>query len=195
MTINYPGPYTIKLFYTISGRDHAQELNLDLDGTPNPGDDFSTIDVVTRDLQAVTLDTYVDTWVGLLQPFISQTSTNFDRAELWSYAAQSFDGTFISAYDVGLPGTFVGTTVIAGELIWTFRTVEGGIMRITIEEPVSTPGESQSYSEMGGTSQDLVDFVLGSGNAWLGRDTSQPISALKLHPGQNERAWKKFYRE
>ena len=194
MVDNFPGPYSVRIFYTVSAREHVQELNLDLVDPADVGDAFDTLSVVTIGAQAPALDAYVDAWVALLQPFFHSGTSTIDRAELWEYAALTFDATFISAYDISVAGTSSSAVVVASEGIYTFRTLEGGIMKIALEDTVTAPGPSVAYAAMGSGSQDLVDFVLGAGGGWLGRDTSFPTAVIKFHPGVNERNFKKVYR-
>ena len=194
MTANFPGPYGLRMFYTASTREHVQQLNIDLDQDAAPGDPFENLTVVTIAAQSPSLDAYVDAWVALMVPFYASATATIDYAELWKYDPGTYDATFISSYDIAEAGTAGGSTNIASEGIYTFRTTEGGVMKIVFEDTVTSPGASVPYASLGGSSADLVDFVLGDGGGFLGKDTSFPISFLKFHPGTNERNFKKVYR-
>lgn len=194
MATNFPGPYGLRIFYTVDGRDHKQELNIDLTTNPAPGVDFADVDVVTIGAQEPTLEAYTDAWAALLLPFMDDTLASFTHAELWEYEAGTFNANYVGTYDLSLAGTNTGTVSPASEGIYTFRTVEGSTMKIVLEDTNTAPGVSQTYAAMGSSSKALVDFVLGDGGGFLGRDTSFPVAFFKYHPGQNERNWKAIYR-
>jgi hypothetical protein len=79
-------------------------------------------------------------------------------------------------------------------MIFTFRTLEGGLMKINIEEGNRASGISIAAGALTGTEADFVAYVVSDDGWFLGRDTSYPIAALYLHPGQNEAIFKARYR-
>lgn len=192
MTTNFPGPYGLRFFYTVDSLDHKQEFNIDLDADPTPGDAFNLMDAIVRGPLVTTknLQDVVDDWVTLWATRYNDTTAEMTRAELWKYTPMSFNAAYISSYDIGENGTAAGATVLNSEVIYTFRTVEGGVTRIHFEDTISTPGPSLTYTMLTASQQAIVDAVLGSENAWLGRDTSQPLAFLQAHPGQNEKLFK-----
>lgn len=195
MAANYPGPYELRIFYTTMELTHVQKLNIDFDSPPSPGDLFSSMDVVTIANQLPTLETYVDAYAALVAALLDDGVSTIDRAELWEYEPLSYDATFISAYDIAIAGTDeVQTIKQAGEYILTFRTTEGGIMRMHFLEMTEGKGPSKTYAELPTPYQDIVDFVLGDGGGFLARDTSFPIAFIKGHPGENEAIFRKRWR-
>lgn len=153
------------------------------------------INFVERDGDPILADFIIDdVYVPLLQPFFNSATGTIDRAELWEYTPESYDARFISSYTIGVAGTSGTAAVPASEDIFTFRTAEGGTLRIHLLDVITPIGPSIAYAGLGTPSQNLVDQYLASGNIALGRDTSQPIAFLKLHPGQNEAIWKSINR-
>jgi hypothetical protein len=193
---NYPGPYEVRLNYTVSASSvvlsHQQRLNVRISGTPTPGEIFPNIDALRRDDTPVALDEEVDDWVALLQPLFSNLTT-FVNAELWKYEALSFESSFVGVYTIGLAGTS-GTAQPAGQAIMTFRTNEGGIMKISLMECNIAPAVSVTYPNLSVAGKALADAVQFGTSPWLARDTSYPFAFIALHPGQNEVLFKKRFR-
>lgn len=193
MAINYPGPLEVRMQYTAQSLVHTMRFNVSPDTQPTPGTVFADIDLTTRASQATDLAAYVDAFVALLQPFFATTNFTFDFAEAWWYEPESFDGIYVSTYPIGLAGTNASGVSLASEYIYTFRTLEGGTMRIHLEEQFGAAGSPVGYASLSTAQGDLVDFILGDGNCHLGRDTSMPIAFNRLFPGQNERIFKIRY--
>lgn len=198
MAFNYPGPYEIRLFYSTTPvghpqMTHEQRLNCVVDSSPVPGTDFADITVETRSGANIALDVAVDQWVNLLQPNF-HTSSEFVLAELWKYTPDTFDASFISAYEIVEVGTSVGATVVAGQAILSFRTVNGGIMRLNLMESIHAVGQQQTFPTSVVVINDIADAIVASTNEWYARDNSYPISRYKFSPGQNEALFKRRFR-
>lgn len=204
MAINFPGPYEIRLFYTVDGTpggplQHEQRLNIDVAGTPTPGSAFVDISVNTSEALTVDLDVVVEEWITTLAPLFS-SGVSFDFVELWHYPTpQSFDANFVSTYQpTANSGSSGSSTQLASQGIYTFRTIEGGIMKVSLMEQVHAPNVRESYSDLTAARQALVDYVLGggaiAGARFLGRDTSYPFAFIAYFPGQNEAIFKNRYR-
>lgn len=202
MAINYPGPYELRIKYTITSLtsptiQHVQRLNVSLEEVAAQGDVFGNY--VINDIDGVTtsdLDTLVEAFLAI-QNALYHTSTTIDGIELWKYpTAQSHDSVFWSTYTpIANAGTSVSAAISAGQDILTFRTQEGGTMKLSLMEDVQTPGVPKAYAAADAVITDLVDFIL-DGDAvnysapFLGRDTSYPFAFNRQFPGRNEHLWK-----
>ncbi len=204
MALNYPGPYEVRIFYTVTvgsvALEHTQRLNCNVSPHADPGEEFNDITVVTRGPLGggagfSTLKSAVDDYVALMRGIYNTTTANIDRAELWRYTPGTFEAAFVSAYNIDLPGTIASATVQAGEAILTFRTIEGGIMKLAYEESYLPPGGAQSLGVVTGPAAAIRDYVLGSSNWILARDTSYPFAGYRYNPGQNEAIFKKRFRQ
>lgn len=197
MAIRYPGPFGLRIFYTMSFSSvplqHQMELNIDLAGTPvTPGQLFSDYDIKVRAATTQALDAYVDDWVALIRPFFSNAGGNsIDRAELWEYTPDSFDASFVSTYDIALAGTSVSSTSPSSQGIFTFRSQNGGIMKISLMETVIPAGPTDFPPLLDAARQDLANFVISLNNGFLARDDGWPFALMAFHPGQNEAVFKK----
>lgn len=197
MAENFPGPYTCRILYTTgtNNRQHLMTLNCDVDSEPSVGAAFSTFSFVQRDGTPIQADSAVDTWIALID-VLWEDITNFVSAELWKHTPLTYLSSFKSSYSIGQPGTdAVNPTVAAGQTIYTFRTQEGGIMKLSFLETVTGAGVSRSYPTTFAPTDAVFDFVASDSNWILARDTSYPVSPLRWHPGTNEALFKKIYRD
>lgn len=194
MATNFPGPYGLRIYYTVQGREHKLELNFDTVDPVLPGDAYADIDVVRRGVSSAPLSTVQATLVTALVTQFASADATIDRSEVWSYTSGTFDAIFVTSDVINEAGTNAGNTTVAGEDIYTFRTEDGGILRLSLEEPVNVLGSSEVYADLTSDQQDLVDIFTGGSVPWLGRDNSYPFVFLKRHPGKNERTFKKIFR-
>lgn len=197
MAINFPGPYTIKIFYQTTystvPTDHVQELNFDVDVVPDPGDPFSDIIAVLTGGGTANMATVTANWVSLIEK-IFHTSALFDHAEVWQYTPGTFLSSFVSTYDLSVNGESVSATPPAGQAIYTFRTVEGGIMKLSFMEASIAQNFPLAYGALSQAEKDIVDVVVNGTYPWLARDTSRPFSFIRSYGGQNEALFKKRFR-
>lgn len=200
MALNYPGPYEVRMFYNVyngaTTEPHEQRLNVNVNGTPNPGDAMNTIQFVDRGSSLVQADTTIIAWANLIAPrWLVHANNVITHAELWRYAPLSFDATFISTLSINIAATGAGSTLIAGQEMYTFRTSEGGIMKLNFMESTQAQGAPQSYNALNAGQKAIVDFVLSVPDAlWIARDTSFPVAFLRMFPGSNEALFKKRFR-
>ncbi|MGH9993576.1 MAG: hypothetical protein ACREAZ_13270 [Nitrososphaera sp.] len=200
MVTNFPGPYEVRILYdtTPTGQPrlfHQQRLNVALVGTPAPGTPFSAITAVTRGgVSTPTLSAAVDAWLTLMQP-IFHTTSGFGLVELWKYTPNSFEAQFISSYNSALiAGTSPSVSGVAQQDVYTFRTLEGGIMRINFMEGINRPYQKQLYPTLTGAIDAVFAFIIGTTNWILARDTSYPFAALHYLAGQNEKLFRIRFR-
>lgn len=202
MAINYPGPFELRIRYTDSvlspAIEHIQRLNVSLVGNPAQADVFGNYEF--NDINGATgvdLATLVEDY---LAKFNKMFGSNMDVGliDLWKYPTpQSFDSVFWSTYTpTANTGTTGSTNAASAQDIYTFRTQEGGVMKLSLMENTNQPGAPVLYASLPADEKALVDFIL-DGNAstysapFLGRDTSYPFAFIKQFPGQNEALWKK----
>lgn len=199
MVDNFPGPYEVRLSYQTTSAsinlEHTQRLNCDLTAVPTPGDDFTNINLLTRGgILTPDMAAAVEAWLALVAKRFF-TTTVFGTVELWSYVPLTYDATFISAYS---PVITAGTSLVATnptmQEVMTFRTMEGGIMRIQLMEGVVTTNERSPYPTLNADIDAIFDFVKGTSNWVLARDTSYPFAALNHLGGQNEKLFRQRHR-
>lgn len=197
MTLNFPGPYEIRLFYTTTvssvALSHVAHYSLDLVTPPNTGDAFTTIIPKTRAFPAgsLTLDQLITTFVDYMKVFYSSGGGNtIDRAELWKYTEGTFDGSFVSAKTLGVAGTSGSAVASAGQSIVTMRTGSGGIFKYSFMESVISAGVTDTGTISNTGLENMVADLEAGNPPWLGRDGSYPFVRIAHYPGQNEKLFK-----
>ena len=201
MADNFPGPYQVRILYGSGDLSpggnisHLASLNLDLTAVPSPGAAFTTINALTKGgVLTPQLDVAMEAWLTLIA-LMFENITDFGIVELWSFVPDTFNATFISAYTpVANIGTSVQPNLAASQAILTFRTNEGGILRLNFMEAVFPPAASQLYPTLNVGLDAIFDFTASDASWILGRDTSYINAPLRFLPGQNERLFKQRFR-
>lgn len=194
MATNFPGPYEIRLYYTINSLQHTARYNCDLVAPPTPGTPFSDHDVKEKGGGSEDLQVAVDAWVALFRPCFAAAGGSVDYAELWQYTPGTFDASFVTVYTIGLAMTGAGAYNPAGETIMTFRTLEGGIMKLYFEETNVAFAVRDAPPFAPAAFEAIRNFVTSNDNWMLARDTSYPFAAIALFHGQNEATFKLRFR-
>jgi hypothetical protein len=200
MAANYPGPYELRLKYTVTAvpggeQQHVQKFSLRLDSDPAPGTGFANIDVLCADNTTRTLSSVTLAWAALWASLYKTTDATLYTAELWKYTPETFLATYVSAMTVGQAGLSAVATVPASNVIITLRTTEGGIMRVSFLDTIIPVAEPLRYGDLSGDTLAMANFLFDAVNRpFLGRDTSFPFVFLGFYPGQNERLFKRRYR-
>lgn len=194
MALNYPGPYEIRLHYTVADRTHVQKLNCGVIGVPDFVEDWSTVDLFNSIGTSVQLDTAMDAWVAIMQDLLNDAVATIDYAELWKYQTGTFISQFAGAYDIGVAGLATFSTVALSQQIFSFRTLEGNNMFIQIMEGVRLQGAPLTRANLNAQEEALVAHCLGDTMCWLARDTSYPLAFKHMLVGQNEALFKQLYR-
>jgi hypothetical protein len=198
MVTNYPGPGELRFYYSVGAgvRTHSQRMSVRYDGAPSPGDDSSTIDLLRRNDTVVDLEAFVDAYAAIWASFYPG-GASMDYVEFWTYPPLSTDGTYITTYAVGVVGTNVAASNIGFQDTFTFRTQEGGVFKIVMLENIYTDQQPHSLSvPAAGGEADLVDLVIDPLFAvFLAKDTSYPVAGLRRSGGQNERLFRKIFRD
>lgn len=194
MALNFPGPESIEIVYTVANVQHKQELNCNLVDGYTIGGDPANMTLVTRDAQGVSVSQAVADYVDIAKGFFG-TNMTFDFYNVWRYTPLSTERTFVTSGAIGVAGVSSNPTVLAQQNTLTFRTAEGGTMRMVYLEPandvlVSSPLSAPSVNAAGF----VRDYVLATDSWILARDTSYPIAPLNFIGGQNEAVFKRRYR-
>lgn len=196
MAINYPGPYEVRIFYQVSTLAHQQNLSCQLQSDPDPGTLFSSIYVRNRvNTMNPLLSAAIDAYIALIDDMYSSASATFARAELWKYTEGTFQADFVSSYDISATGASGSSFVAAGESIITFRTANGGSMRLHYLENVITNAAIDPPPFANATLEAIRQFVVSDDNWIYARDNSYPFAAVAAFTGQNEKIYKLRYRQ
>lgn len=194
----FDGVWELRIFYTTTATpggaiEHVHTMDVNVNSEPLPGTPFEAIEVELKDGSSAILATKVSEYVELIDGQFAIT-TDFSRAELWAIPEGTYDGQFISVYTLGVQGDSGSGTIAAHQNTWTFRSRDGGTMRVQLMETVDNTNLKQSYPTGSSLVNDVFEYVTGSGSFFLARDNSVPLAPLNYSGGQNERLFRKRFR-
>lgn len=191
--VNYPGTYEIELAYTSDAVEHKLRLNCELTSDPTLGDDFSTWSFVTKSAGSIQGDTGVDAFLAVFRP-LKHSDVDIINATLWKYQVGTFAKDFKGVYDINLAGTSGSDARRAFEDIYTFRSTNGGILKIHDLDCANSDYLQEPYASMTTVQKDFVDYVLSSTSWLIARDDGYPYSFLKVSNGLNNALERRYYR-
>lgn len=201
MALNYLYPNAMKFTYTVGDESHAflthtQTIPVIVSSGGTIGADPVDVLLSTRDGGTVNMQSAIENYLAVLRGMFI-TDTSFGAFELYSYPPDSNDGTFLTSYT---SSTYTGGVITVGDprwtrqIIYTFRTYQGGIAKVNILEGAYTSDAKLTYGALEEDEQDFIDYVL-SDDSWLvGRDGGHYLSFLRASGGQNEKLWRIRFR-
>lgn len=197
---NFPGPCEFRFFYSTGSASfpaitHQQRLSFTPTAEPDIGDAFAAIQAVTPG-GTNDMATIADAWSLAVAELLSNTAQNVCiNAEIWKYAPESFDATFISSRSFNDAGTSASAAHIAGQSIVTFRTDAGGIFKLNFLETVIASNVIDTGAFTSADLDALVEDIVTDGfYPWIGRDNGFPVVRLSHFPGENEALFRKRFR-
>jgi hypothetical protein len=133
----------------------------------------------------------VDAFVLVLKAQLN-TSDSIVSADLFTQASPTATPVFVATYSVNVAGTSSSADLALGELVLTWRTDDGGLLRMYIMECVISNNYRQSRATAGSTIQALFDFVTASSGFVFGRGGGVPIAPIFATGKINDVLRKKF---
>lgn len=195
MALNFPGPYELRFSYTILSVDHTLRTSVTLNQVPVAGTSFAQIEALTPSGSTPFLSAWVEDFLTELGKQFNTGATTFGVVELWSYAPLSLDATFVSSYSPIAQPTSNSAYNLAQQTTYTWRTVEGGILKIVLLESVNDFTTLNTYPTPFTNPTAFMTLVSDpTASPIIARDTSRPFSPLKMSNGQNESVFRKRYR-
>lgn len=200
MANNYPGPYEIE--FTLTGwtspvREHVMRFSVVALSSPAPGSLPTTIDIQKMNGSSAKLNVVADQIWSFYRSVFS-TGITVTGYTLWKYVTGTLAKDFISAGTVTTPaGTNAAAPVPAHQSTLTFRSANGGIMKVVVLESVQT-GDARITlipNAAGQWYQRAAAYHLSADNVAIARDDSYPVAALRVASGQNEKIWRKLFRQ
>lgn len=201
MPTNFPGPCEFRMFYSTGNANfpaivHTQRISFTPQVEPDVGDAFTTIQAALPGGGYTPMDTIADAWaiaVAALLP--THANSVVINAEIWKYAAGTFDATFISSYALDEAGNSGSALHVAGESIVTFRTTNGGVFKLAFLETVIATNPIDTGTFSNAALEALVEDIVTDGfYPWIGRDNGFPVVRLSHFPGENEALFRKRFR-
>lgn len=199
MAENLPGPYELE--FELSGwsspaRTHLLRFSCAVLANPPAGTLPTAIDVQKTGGATAKLNIVANQIWEFIRLFY-HTSVVSAGYQLWKYVPGTLAKDFIAAGTLTNPAGSSATAITAAhQVTLTFRSANGGIVKIVLLESIMT-GDTRTVlvaNPAGTAPQRLASYVLSADNIVLARDDSYPIAALRDSRGQNERVWREIFR-
>ncbi|HEY9664895.1 MAG TPA: hypothetical protein V6C65_41170 [Allocoleopsis sp.] len=198
MAVNLPGPYEVE--YQLDGwtapiRSHLFRVNCAAIGSPVAGSLPNTIDMQKRGGGTAKLDVVANQLWEFLRLFWNNGIV-CSGYTLWKYVPGTYAKDFVAAGAVTNQAASGSAGVVAAQLTQTYRSANGGIMKIVLLE-TNQAGDTRVAlvpNTVGTPSARLAAYLLSADSFVMARDDAFPVSPLRDARGQNESVWRKVYR-
>jgi hypothetical protein len=177
MTQYSDAPGFVLVHYLNGTFPHTQKLQVTPNGIVFPGDEpqFNTSANLPVDMS-----TAVDDWINLVKT-VYDADTTFVSAEFWSKPTEDDDPIWIFEHPINVVGTVAGAVQLAGELVFSFRTYGGNLMKLyfmDFSDQVPLNVRTALGTIGAGANANIRDYVL-SGDAWFhGKDNNFAVAPL-----------------
>lgn len=191
---NLPGPYEIE--FSLDGwvspnRQHVIRHSVAAVGSPAVGTLPTAVDIQKMGGSTAKLN-IVANQIWEFYRLFWNTSILCSGYQLWRYVSGTLGKDFISTGTVTNPAGSGAGGVNAGQLTQTYRSANGGILKIVVLES-NQSGDARITlvpSAVGNASQRLAAYVMSADNVILARDDAYPVNPLRDSRGQNEKIWR-----
>lgn len=195
---NVSGPYQIEfqlVGWTSPTREHVMRFNVIALGSPAPGTAPTLINVQKMGGGTGTLQAVADqlwSFVRLSFPAVVVCA----GYTLWRFPDVTEARDFITAGSVATPAGASGSVQVAQQTTLTFRSANGGILKVVFLESNSSGDARVALvpNTLGSSFQRLAAYMMSADNVALADDDGFPITPLRISQGQNERIWRKINR-
>lgn len=181
-------PNSITINYTSNGHAHKQVLPISAVRFDDPG-----WSLLQRDGTYIEWTAGVDAYVVLLADLLD-TSSSIDSAELFDYEATESPAIFLDAYEIGEPGTDIGTASEWDQVVMPFKATGGTSLRLTIMEGTIPPDLRET---LGGTTipqfAALAGFILGDDDWIITRGGTFPQISLGFTSKENDKLRERYF--
>jgi hypothetical protein len=134
------------------------------------------------------MSTLVDAYIAVLKT-IYDADTTFVSAEFWSKPQPSDDPVWVFEHPIGVIGTVSGSVQLAGELVFSYRTAGGHLMKqyfMDFSDAIPLNVRTPLGSIGAGANANIRDYTLGS-TAWAtGKDGFFPVAPLNYTSKMND---------
>lgn len=141
--------------------------------------DAGTWKLTKNDATLTSWTILIDSYNAVVRPLMGANFT-IVSAQLWTLASVTADPIFVAEYGLGLAGTGGGTGTQDGQIVWTYRTAPGGLLRHYLMEiaHVATNAKYRAPNFMNAASLALVNFMIGTSGFVRGRDGGQLVVCI-----------------
>jgi hypothetical protein len=194
MATNPPGPFLFVIPTITDGLSHDITVNCDVYAEPDPGTDPGDVNMRTKDGEGASLSACANNFWAIVRAAFG-TTTLASTFTLYKLGVNNNDRQFISAGTLATPNGQFGTYVPAQQLTMTWRGGGGGIAKLQLME-CNVAGNSRvpSVSSVESVIVGINTFIMSDENFLMARERSFPVASMNASLGQNEKVWRRRFR-
>ena len=187
-TVRRPGPYTLEIDYVFSGLSHSLSVNCDTIGDAAPGTPADDVSMRGKNSTDVSLDEFANDFWAVIRPFF-QGLTLASTYTLWKRNIHNSEKQFISAGGLTSPnGGNPGANTASSQAIWTWRSNNGGILKINLLEGVFVSAPTVPLLSDGTAGVSALNTYMQSDTCCvMALDRGFAVAAGNSNYGQNEK--------
>lgn len=182
MAVNDLAPAFIKVNYTRGIVRHTKVIPTMPSGTPVPG---SVPSMLAHSSAAVLFTDFIATWASFARPLFNADVSLVDM-EFWSKPTPASDPIWIYTSGIGVAGSGTPPSVPAGQLVFTFRTDQGGLYRDYLMETWLEPDSAIAYPAMTNPTLAYANYIIGASSPVYGRDGGEVLHCLGIKTKTND---------
>lgn len=189
-----------QLEYVLSGfvnptRSHVHSVYVAPTTAPTGGTPPGDIDLQLLGGGTATLQAFANQYGEFIRAMYP-ASIGLSSFTLWRYATEN-QRDFVTAGTLSLTLVGSGSVSVANQQTITYRTAGGSIMKqVLLEANVGGNDKVVAQADdLGDRVEKLIGFTLSADSAIIGIDNTFPVTGLFDSRGENERIWKKIYRQ
>lgn len=186
----YPG--FVVIYYTANNHSHKMTLPVVPQTIPMvPG---TNPNLMLNDGTTALWTTAVGAFVDHLLPLYPNTCS-FNRAEIYGLSSYTGDPFYVSGSSlVGDVGTAAVGLVAYSQAVFSFRTNQGGILKLYLMEQTLAPNQIMPAPAFGGVADvvAIVNHVVGIDNFIMGRDGGEPMTCIRVTTKTNDALRKRY---
>lgn len=189
-----------QLEYTITGfedpiRSHTHSIYVAPTTQPLPGTPPADIDLQLLGGGTESLDNVANAY-GSFARALWDDALDMSSYTLWRYATEN-RRDFVTGGSLTLTTNGSGVVQQAHQLTFTYRTAGGSILKqVFLENNVGGRfKEAAIGNDAGNPLQRMIAYVLSAGSPVIGIDNTFPVAPLFQAAGENERVFKKIFRQ
>lgn len=182
-------PGYVQLDYTSAGHSHKALLPCAFDGVPTAGLDP---DIVKKVGASISSTAAVAAYVAKIKPFFP-AAASFDNFYVFYKPTPTDPPTLIYAAALGIAGTGAGSSTVANEAVFTFKTPRPGGLKIYMMETIYTNDLKFPLSIVGSDPENLLAAYMCGNDAWIiGRNNDFPLIPLNGTTKENDHLRRKY---
>jgi len=189
-TIRRPGPYTLEIDYVYVGLSHTLQVSCDTIGAAIPGTPADTVSMKGKNTTDVSLEEFANDFWGVIRPFF-QNITLASTFTLWKRNLNNADKQFISAGGLIAPnGSSTATAIPSSQAIFTWRSNNGGILKINLLEGIFYSQPTLPLLSDTGVGVSALNTYMQSDTCCVAAlDRGYAVAAGNSNYGQNEKVF------